>query len=233
MNFINRLQGVFFSPKDTLKAISEKPAWFDAFIVVLVILVIFLAIISPYLQKDQIQVLKSNVELQERLGEERTQQQLKLLESKTYRLIFIVIIPAVFAAGFLFLQSLILLALSRMFSTEGNYKQVLSVYLHAQFIDKIFGNAVRLVLILTRKSVMQTTTTLAIFFPRLEVTSTSFMILSQVDFFQLWLFGILSYGLSSVFKIDTKKALIVSYGFWLLKTLFNIGLGLLGTQFGR
>jgi hypothetical protein len=232
MTFFNRFQGVFFSPKDTLKAISEKPVWLDALIVILVILTIFLAIISPYLQKDQVQVLKSNVELQERLGEERYQQQLKLLESKIYRLILFVIVPTVFTVGLFFLQALILLAMSRMFSTEGNYKQILSVYLHANFIDKIFGNAVRMVLILTRKSVMQTTTTLAIFFPRLEVTSTSFMILSQVDFFQLWLFGILSYGLSSIFKIDTKKALIISYGFWFLKTLFNIGLGLLGGQFG-
>jgi hypothetical protein len=232
MNFFDRLQGVFFNPKDTFKAVAEKPLWLDAFIVILVILTIFLVIISPYLQKDQIQVLKNNFELQERLGEERTQQQLKLLESKLYRLILLVIVPVVFTSAILFLQPLILLALSRMVSTEGDYKQVLSVYLHANLIDKVLGSAVRLILILTRKSVMQSTTTLALFFPRMEVTSTGFLILSQVDFFQLWMFGILSYGLSSVFKIDTKKALFISYGFWFLKTLFNIGLGLLGSQFG-
>ena len=232
MNFFNRLQGVFFNPKDTLKAVAEKPVWLDALIVILVIVTIFLAIISPYLQKDQIQVLKNNVEIQERLGEERAEQQLKVLESKWYRLILLVILPSVFTIAILFLQPLILLAMSRMFSTEGNYKQVLSVYLHANLIDKVLGSAVRLILILTRKSVIQTTTTLAIFFPRLEVTSTGFTILSQVDFFQLWMFGILGYGLSYVFKIDTKKALFISYGFWFLKTLFNVGLGLLGSQFG-
>lgn len=232
MNFFDRLQGVFFNPKDTFKAVAEKPVWLDALIVILVIITIFLAIISPYLQKDQIQVLKNNVEIQERLGEERAQQQLKILESKWYRLIGLVILPSVLSIAILFLQPLILLAMSRMFSTEGNYKQVLSVYLHANLIDKVLGSVVRLILILTRKSVMQTTTTLAIFFPRLEVTSTGFIVLSQVDFFQLWMFGILGYGLSYVFKIDTKKALFISYGFWFLKTLFNVGLGLLGSQFG-
>ena len=232
MNFFDRLQGVFFNPKETLKAIAQKPIWLDALIVILVILVIFLVFISPYLQKDQIQVLQNNVELQERLGEERTEQQLKLLEADWYRLILLVIVPSIFTIALLFLQPLIILALSRMVSTEGNYKQVLGVYLHANLIDKVLGNAVRLILILTRKSVIQTTTTLALFFPRMEVTSTGFLILSQVDFFQLWMFGILSYGLSSVFKIDTKKALFISYGFWFLKTLFNIGLGLLGSQFG-
>jgi len=232
MNFFDRLQGVFFNPKDTFKAIAEKPVWLDALIVILVIVTIVLVIISPYLQKDQIQVLKNNVEIQERLGEEGAEQQLKILESKWYRLIGLVILPSVLSIAILFLQPLILLAMSRMVSTEGNYKQVLGVYLHANLIDKVLGSVVRLILILTRKSVMQTTTTLALFFPRLEVTSTGFIVLSQVDFFQLWMFGILGYGLSYVFKIDTKKALFISYGFWFLKTLFNVGLGLLGNQFG-
>ena len=232
MNFFDRLQGVFFNPKETFKAIAQKPVWMDALIVILVIVVIFLVIIAPYLQKDQIQILQNNVELQERLGEERAEQQLKLLEADWYRLILLVIVPSIFTIALLFLQPLIILALSRMVSTEGNYKQVLGVYLHANLIDKVLGSVVRLILILTRKSVIQTTTTLALFFPRMEVTSTGFLILSQVDFFQLWMFGILGFGLSSVFKIDTKKALFISYGFWFLKTLFNIGLGLLGGQFG-
>ena len=115
-----------------------------------------------------------------------------------------------------------------MFSTEGNYKQTISVYLHASLVHNIFGNAVRLVLILTRKSVLQTTTSLALFFPKMEVTSTSFRVLSQFDFFQIWFFGILAFGLSSVFKIDIKKAFFLSYGFWLLKSLLYIGLGALG-----
>ncbi len=112
--------------------------------------------------------------------------------------------------------------MGRMFSTEGNYKQDFSVYLHASIVDRILGNAVRLVLILIRKSVFQTTTSLALLFPRLEITSTAYKVLSQIDFFQLWFYGILAYGLSSVLKIDVKKSLIIAYGFWLLKTLFYI-----------
>jgi hypothetical protein len=118
-----------------------------------------------------------------------------------------------------------------MFSTEGNYKQVLAAVLHANFIDKILGNALRLVLILTRKSFMQTTTSLALFFPKLEVASPAFIILSQVDFFQLWLFGVLGYGLSSIFKIELKKALILSYSFWVLKSLLYIVYGLIAIRF--
>jgi hypothetical protein len=234
MNFFNRLQGVFFNPKETLKAISDKPVLMDTMIILLVVIMVFSVIVLPYAQKDQIQNLKNNVELQERLGEDAYQQQLDFLENppKWFFIVFSVIVPLITTLIGFFLPPLILLAFGRMFSTEGNYKQTLSVYLHASIVNNIFGNAVRLILILTRKSVTQTTTSLALFFPKMEITSTSFRVLSQVDFFQIWFFGILAFGISAVFKIDIKKSLFLSYGFWFLKSLLYIGLGALGSQFG-
>lgn len=234
MSFSNRLQGVFFNPKETLHSISEKPVWIDTLIVLLVVIMIFSFIILPYARQDQIQVLKNDVRLQERLGEENYQRQLEFLENppQWFTIIFSIIAPFLMTAVGFFLPPLILLAFGRMFSTDGNYKQTLSVYIHASIVHNILGNAVRLVLILTRKSVVQTTTSLALFFPRMEVTSTSFRILSQFDFFQIWFFGILAFGLASTFKINMNKALFISYGFWFLKSLLYVGLGALGAQFG-
>lgn len=233
MDLFNRLQGIFFNPKVTLKAISEKPIWIDALIILLIAFAFFSYITAPYLQKDTLQMYKSSINLQERMGEEAFNRLVERTENPSKVSVFLINLllkPGGVLIGLLF-SSLIILAIGRMFSTEGNYKQVLAAVLYANFIDKILGNALRLVLILTRKSFMQTTTSLALFFPKLEVTSSAFIILSQVDFFQLWLFGILGYGLSSVFKIELKKALILSYGFWILKSLLNIALGLIGTRF--
>lgn len=229
MNFFSRFQGVFFNPKDTFKALSEKPIWIDAFIILLVLATVFSVIIAPYLQKDQIQVLKTDVRLQERLGEDRYQRQLEFLENppQWYSILMGLIAPFFTGLIGLFFPPLILLAFGRFFSTEGNYKQILSGFLHASFIDKTFGNAIRLILILTRKSVFQTTTSLALFFPKMEITSVGFRVLSQFDFFQIWLYGILAYCLSFIFKIEMKKAFILSYGFWALKSLFYIGMGFL------
>ncbi len=233
MGLLNRLQGILFNPKVTLKAISEKPIWIDTLIILLIAWVLFSFIIAPYVQKDQLQILKNNDNLQERMGEDRFNEMIERAENPSQTSIILrnfVLNPGGLFIGFLF-SSLIILAISRMFSTEGNYKQVLAAVLHANIIDKILGNALRLVLILTRKSVLQTTTSLALFFPKLEMTSPTFIILSQVDFFQLWLFGILGYGLSSIFKIELKKALILSYTFWVLKSLLYIALGLLSAKF--
>lgn len=235
MNFFNRLQGIFFNPQLTLKSISDKPVWIDALIILLIVMVIFSYIISPYSQKDNLQIMKGNVKLKERIGEERFNQMIERLEHPSKTSIILrsfLAAPATSLIGFL-LSSLILLGLARFTSTEGNYVKVFSTYLHANFIDKIFGNAVRLILIISRKSVMQTTTSLALLFPKLEATSVGFIVLSQVDFFQIWLFGIFGYALSHIFKIELKKALFISYGFWLIKSLFYIGLALLSLRFMR
>lgn len=219
----------------TFKLISERPVWFDALIILLILLSIITYIVTPYSNLDRAEILKNNIEYQERVGEEAFKQRIEQLENPSRTLVILssfLLSPISYVVGFL-ISSLIILAIGRFLSTEGNFKQVFSAYLHANFIDKILGNAVRLPLILSRKSVMQMTTSLALLFPRLEVTSFGYIVLSQFDFFQLWLFGILGYGLSHIFKIETKKALIISYGFWLLKSLFYIALAYLGMRLIR
>ena len=225
MSFINRLLGTFFDPRRTFQALSQKPLWVDALIILLIFVGIHGYMIAPYMQNDTILMMENNVKMRERLGEERFEQYLNELRnpSETRVLIrSIILTPVTVLIGFLF-SGLIILGMGRMASTQGNYLQVFSILLHANFIDKFLGHAVRLLLVFTRKSVMQTTTSLALFFPRLEVTSPLYVILSQVDFFQLWLFGIFGLGLSTVFKVELKKAFLISYGFWLLKSLFYIG----------
>jgi hypothetical protein len=233
MNFFQRLQGIFFSSQPTLKGISEKPVWVDALIVLLVLIGLFSFLTAPYLQKDSLQIMKGNIRMQERLGEENFNRMIERLENPSQSMVILQtfgIIPISFLVGLLF-SSLIILVMGRFTSTEGKYVQVFSVLLHANFIDKILGNALRLILIFTRKSVMQTTTSLALFFPRLEVTSTAYLVLTQLDFFQLWLFGILGFGLSHVFKVELKKALVISYTFWLLKSLLYVALGLMRMRY--
>jgi hypothetical protein len=45
------------------------------------------------------------------------------------------------------------------------------------------------------------------------------------------MFGLIGLGLASVFKITLRKGLVLSYSFWLLKTLVNVGLAFLWRSF--
>ena len=235
MNLFKRIEGVFFNPRPVFDGLAAKPAWVDALIVVLVALIAFNLVVAPYMQKDQLRLMKDNSVLKERVGAERYDQMIQNMEnpSDRSRIIQTFVTTPLFYLIALLLQALILLILSRFISSQGTYAQVLSALLHASLVDKLFGNAVRMVLALTRKSLMQTSTSLALLFPKMEVTSTSYIMLSQVDFFQLWLFGILAFGLAAVFKIELKKALFFSYGVWFLKALVNVGIAMIGMSFLR
>ena len=235
MNFLNAFFGIFLNPKQTLKAVSERPRWIEALVFILVAWALFAYITAPYAQKDSIKFMEDNVNFRERIGEEQYNEMLEKLKNPTPPQLFVrpfVWAPLTLAVGLLF-SCLIIFGLGRIVSTEGKYIQVFAGFLYANFIDKILGNAVRLLLILSRKSYQETTTGLALFFPRLEVTSNAFIILSQIDLFQLWMFGIFSYAISYIFKIDVKKALFISYGFWTLKTVLYIAIGLLSASLIR
>jgi len=235
MNLFKRIEGVFFNPRPVFDGLAAKPAWVDALVVVIVALIAFNLVVAPYMQKDQLRLMKDNSVLKERVGAERYGQMIQNMEnpSDRSRIIQTFVTTPLFYLIALLLQALILLILGRFLSSQGAYIQVLSVLLHASLVDKLFGNAVRMVLALTRKSLMQTSTSLALLFPKMEVTSTSYIMLSQVDFFQIWVFGILAFGLAAVFKIELKKALFLSYGVWFLKALVNVGIAMIGMSFLR
>lgn len=235
MNFIDAFLGVFLNPKQTFKVLSEKPRWVEALIVLMIAWALFAYSTAPYSQKDTIKIWEDNIKMKERMGEERFTEMLDRIENPPPYTKFtrpFLTAPISLTAGLLF-SSLIMFGMGRLTSTEGKYMQVFSGFLYANFIDKILGNAVRLLLILSKKSYMETSTGLALFFPKLEITSTAYIILGQVDLFQLWMFGVFAYGISSVFKIELKKALFISYGFWALKSLVYIAAGLVGASFMR
>lgn len=233
MTIFSRLMGVFFSPKDTFKHLSEKPVWADMLILLLICVTIYAAVIAPTIPNDQIKLLESDAERRAEMGEEAFNRRLEFWKDPPpfVTITGIIMQPVSLLVGFL-IQSLVILGLGRLISMEGKYIQVFSSFVHASAINLVLGNAVRAFLVISRESVFQTSTSMAIFFPRLEIMSPAYIVLTQVDFFLLWLLGIFGFALAEIFKIGWKKALFLSYGFWLLRSLFFIVLGLLGMKLG-
>jgi hypothetical protein len=234
MGFLDRVQGVFFNPKPTMADVAAKPkpiAWI--LILVLVLTAAFSYLSSPIASRETFQTMKDNVKLQERLGPERFGRMIADMEKAGTPAAGVraALIGTALVGLFLLLQALILLVMGRLVSTEGAFLPVLAVLLHAGLIDKLLGGAVRAILILMRKSVIQTTTSLALLAPKADFTSNTYILLGQVDFFQLWMFAVVGFGLSAVFKIPAKKALVLSYSFWALKCLLNIALAFVGKSF--
>jgi hypothetical protein len=235
MDLIKRIGGVFFEPRRTFEGLAARPVWIDTLVIVLLALIAFNLVVLPYAQRDNLALMKDNAALKERMGDDGYAKLIERTEhpSRTGQILQIFVTTPLFTVAALLLQSLLLLILGRLLSTQGTYVQALAALVHVSLIDKLLGNAVRLALALTRGSLMQTSTSLALLFPRLEVTSTAYIMMTQVDVFQLWMFGVLAFGLAAIFKIAPKKALALSYGVWALKALANIGIGLIGMSFLR
>lgn len=235
MSFFKRLEGVFASPKPTFAALAEKPVWVDVLVILLIAVAVYSLAVMPYMRAEQYQMMKDSAKLKERMGEGPFNAYIQKFAAPPTTWDYVQsggVGPAFVFVGLL-LQASILMLLGRFVSSLGTFKQVLSSLVHASLINMVFGNAVRLALAVTRKSVMQVSTGLAVFFPKMEVTSTAYIVLGQVDFFQLWMFGVLAFGLSAAFKISIRKALFISYTLWVLKSLANIGLTLFGMSFLR
>jgi hypothetical protein len=234
MSFFKRLEGTFFGPRPVFESLAAKPVWVDALVIILLLMAVFAAVTTPYAQSDQLKMWKENTKLQERLGAERYAKAIEQIEGasgSSTLLVRGVATSAVLGAIGLAFSSLILLVLGRFVSTQGSYAGVLAALVHASFIDKFLGNAVRAFLIVTRKSVMETSTSLAMLFPKIEMASPAYLVLAQLDIFQIWMFGVLAVGLSALFKVDLRKSLAISYGFWLLKSAVYVALGLIGMSY--
>ncbi len=235
MNVFKRLGGIFVNPKPVFQSLGEKPVWADALIIVLLAVIVFSVFATPYSRQDQLSIYENSTKMKAALGEARFDQTIAALRKPLDAGAYISAggMSAIMMLLAILIQCLFLMIMTRLFAVRGTYAQILSIFAHACFIDKLLGNGVRMLLVTARKSVMQTSTGLTLLFPKLEVTSTAYVILGQVDFFQLWTFGLIGLGLSTVLKIDIKKAMFISYGFWLLKCLANIPMGLLSLSFMR
>jgi len=217
------------SPQPTVKNLAERPKWVDALILILILSAVFSYFIMPYSQKDTYDMMKDNINLRERMGDDRFDAYLERMQNPNDTAALLqpfLILPITLVIGFC-IQSLILLGMGKLSAADGKFKQVFSVFLHGRFIDLGLGGALKFILVLVKKSFIQTSTSLAMFFPKLAVTSPAFIVLSQIDFFGLWAYGVIGMGLAAVFKIELKKGLIFAYLMWLIKSVLYIALGLL------
>ncbi len=236
MNVFRRISGVFFNPKPVFESVAEKPVWVDVLVILLIALAAFSILVSPYARHDQLVMWKESATLKEKVGEARYNAQVQALENPmtTGMVLQTVVGGPLFIFVAMLIQAGFLVLLGRFVSTQGRFAQVFAALVHASSINLLLGNAVRLGLTIMRKSAFQTSTSLAMFFPKLPVMSKAYIFLSQIDFFQLWMFGVLAFGLAAAMKIKMKQALVLSYVVWFLKALVvNAGIGLWGASFLR
>ena len=218
MNFFDRVLGVFFNPRRTLESVAEKPVWWDVLVVALVSMLVYSALVMPFVTQEALANYQSSSGAP---PPDFSQMPKWILAIGLFAGMVTVVIMIFLTCGVIYL-------VGRIFSPAGDFAKIVAVYLHAGLVDSLLGNIVRLALTLMKKSV-RVSTSLAVLLPA-EVPLRSFwyILLGQFDFFRLWAFGILAFGLSAVFKVDRKKALGIAFLSWFILTVLAAGLSGLG-----
>ncbi|OGD11780.1 MAG: hypothetical protein A2Y86_06360 [Candidatus Aminicenantes bacterium RBG_13_62_12] len=221
MNLPARIQGVFFEPRATLQSVAQKPVWLDALVVTLIALTLHTILIMPYASREALAHFQSEGQAAPDLS-----------QMPKWLLVIPVVLGLISLTALVLVASGVLFLVGRLFSPRGDFHKILSVYLHARLVDSLLGTAVRLGVVFMKKTALVATGP-AMFFPGLAPRSFLYLALGPFDFFHLWTFGILSYGLAAVLGLEMKKALLVSFLSWLLLAAVSVGLGGLGLALAR
>src|SRR4030066_179179 len=70
MNLYKRLEGVFFNPRPVFDGLAAKPGWIDTLVVILLALIAFNIVVTHYMHRDQLLLMKDNAALKERVGDD-------------------------------------------------------------------------------------------------------------------------------------------------------------------
>jgi len=231
VSILRRFAGVFFRPAKTFRFLADRPIWVDALAIVLVAVAAFSYLVFPFVQQDRLRTFEDTAGgFIEKHGAQQYDAAVARIKGESRALDAFVVRPLIALTGFLF-ASLIGLGAGRAVTRRGHYLQVFSCFIHANFVVAILGNAVRLALVMARRSTLHVSTGLPAFFPGLPAGSTAYAALSRVDFSSLWMHGLFGLGLASAFKVSAGKGLAFSYALWLLGSLAGFVFAVAGKGF--
>ena len=219
MSAIQRVVGVYFSPKKTFEYLRERPKWLVPFILICVI-----ALVSNYLVSDiALEERIDHIRMSDRIPEERKDEIIERMESgasgaqayiqyvATPVVIFIVL--AVVSAIFLFSGNI-------LFGGQATFRQMLSMYTHAGVIA-LPAAIVRIPLMLAQQT-SRVQTNLAVFMSADAEQSFLYRLLAKFDLFTIWQVILLIIGISAIYRFASGKAttlILILWGLWIVVSL--------------
>lgn len=219
--FLASIADIFVDPMKVFRRIDGGLSWWKAYILIAVISII-IGIVGMPIQKQN-----AMLRIQD-LSEEQYEQAVTTIEKTAFiqpiSAPILIIIVLVIYGGIIHL-------FINLFSSRSSFKKTLSLVAFCGFIgllEQIINVVVvRLKGVENIESVADSkiSLSLAALFPEME--GFWFAFLESLGVFQVWYYILLVLGLSSIFKIDYKKALVPVVIIWLISLL----LFYLGTKF--
>lgn len=233
LSFMERLVGVFTSPRRVFESLRDHPKWLDMFLLYLVVSMIMFIPMQPVIKAETIQQGIEQIdrsEMSEEQKEEARQRQTSLMDRMLsvpvglgMSLVFTPLI-------FLFWALVIWIAYGFMTGGQLTFRQALAATCHVALILLLAG-LVKLPLILM-KGTVHVATSLALVLPDTDPRTLPFAVLNLFDIFVIWTFITLAIGMVPLARISTGKSRGASIGIFILLLLFTAGGAMMGQMMG-
>lgn len=220
MNAMQRIFGVFFSPKNTFEDIDRKPTWVVPVALILAIVVAFTIITMPITMPEQMEKQREKM-LERGMGDDQidqimaSQEKIGKFIGPVGAVISTIIILLIFAGILIFVGNIVL-------GGKTTFKTMFSVYVHSSLIGML-GMLLSLPLII-QKQTANVHFSLALMLSEDQSKTILYNVLKAFGLFSIWQYVVLAIGFAVIYKFSMKKAGIAMVVLFLIYVGFSVAM---------
>jgi hypothetical protein len=215
-DFLNDLKGIIVTPGSTLGKLMEKKQWIATLILILVFVFVFSYISAPA-KMAQSQELLEESQMSEYLSAEELEDFQNMTGSRRIMVAlwgtFITFLVLVVAAFFVYL-------FYGIGGTEGVYSNYFTIVVNASIIDTVLPLLLGILSILSGIGIAALSNLANLL--ALAPNTMTYLIVSQIDLFNIWYLVALALGIAVFSKISQKKSLFIAGIYFLFTTALKI-----------
>jgi len=208
-SLIDRIIGVFVSPRPTMDNISARPNWLLPLIIVTIVGTVSGYLLSDVILQTAIDQMSNNANMtpeQVELARPRVEQWTRITAWAS-PLVFTPVFYLILAGVFMFVGNVMLGGAAR-------YKTLFSVVCWSALITVI--SSLINVPVMRSRGAMESATNLAFLAPEGETQSLLYFFLSQIDLFTIWWLIVLGLGLAAANRFSNEKGVTTVFVLWAL-----------------
>ncbi|MCI0493504.1 YIP1 family protein [candidate division KSB1 bacterium] len=220
LNAMQRIIGVFFSPRPTFEDIDRKPAWVIPLVIIMAIVIGFTIVTMPITMPDQME--KQREKMLERGMDDDQIDQILTTQEKVGKYIGPVmaaittaIVLVIFALVVWFIGNIVL-------GGKTTFKTMFSVYLYSSLIGML-GMLLSLPLII-QKQTANVHFSLALLLPEEQSKTILYNVLKACGVFSIWQYVVLAIGFAVIYKFSMKKAGTTMVVLFLFYVIFSVAM---------
>ena len=224
ISIFTKIISIFWEPKKTFEALSNKVTLLDIFVPIILISIVAM-ICLPYTIPLGINAQKAKIEQSERISEEKKEEILYNMDEGKGKIIAYFTTPIGIIFGIVFLALIFWFIGNFIIGGDRQFMEMWALASYLSLID-IIASAVKIPLMVQKNS-LNVYTSLAIFMN--ESSTYLFRFIKAVDIFGLWKVIVVSIGLSVLYKKKFNRVLIIIIIAWLVYCLIAAAFsGLIG-----